>query len=37
MNENNLSEIVLFESSDGAASLDVQTDRETVWLSLNQI
>lgn len=37
MNENNLSEIVLFESSDGEASLDIQTDRETVWLSLNQI
>lgn len=37
MNENNLSEIVLFESSDGAVSLDVQTDHETVWLSLNQI
>lgn len=37
MNKNNLSEIVLFESSDGAISLDVQTDRETVWLSLNQI
>lgn len=37
MNESNLSEIVLFESSDGTVSLDVQTDRETVWLSLNQI
>lgn len=33
----NQSQIVLFESSDGEVALDVQTDRETVWLSLNQI
>ena len=28
---------VMVESSDGTVSLDVQTDRATVWLSLNQI
>lgn len=33
----NQSQIVLFESSDGEVALDVQTNRETVWLSLNQI
>ncbi len=37
MNENNLSEIVLFESSDGAVSLDVQADNDTVWLSQEQM
>lgn len=37
MNDNNLSEIVLFESSDGAVSLDVQADNKTVWLSQEQM
>ena len=30
-------EIVLFEAPDGQIRLDVQLERETVWLSLNQM
>ena len=32
-----MSELVLFESSDGAVTLHVQTDRETVWLNRAQL
>jgi death-on-curing family protein len=31
------SQIILFESSDGTVSLDVQADNDTVWLSLDQL
>lgn len=33
----NQSQIVLFESSDGAVSLDVQADSDTVWLNQEQM
>ncbi|MBQ8037213.1 MAG: virulence protein RhuM/Fic/DOC family protein [Proteobacteria bacterium] len=32
-----MNELVLFESSDGAVKLNVQTDRETVWLNRAQL
>ncbi|WP_165170034.1 virulence protein RhuM/Fic/DOC family protein [Adlercreutzia sp. ZJ242] len=37
MAEENISQIVLFESSDGEVSLDVQADSETVWLNQDQM
>ena len=30
-------DIVLYRSRDGAVQLDVQLERETIWLSLNQL
>jgi len=30
-------EIVIYKASDGSAQLDVKLEKETVWLSLNQI
>lgn len=33
----NQSQIILFESSDGAVSLDVQADNDTVWLNQEQM
>ncbi|MBR4986679.1 MAG: virulence RhuM family protein [Proteobacteria bacterium] len=32
-----MNELVLFESKDGAVTLSVQTDRETVWLNRGQL
>ena len=32
-----MNEVVLFESSDGAVTLNVSTDRETVWLNRAQV
>ena len=32
-----MSELVLYRSNDGTVRLDVQFDRETIWLSLNQV
>ncbi len=32
-----MNELVLFESSDGAVTMQVQTDRETVWLNRAQL
>ena len=32
-----MNELVLFESSDGAVKLNVQTDRETVWVNRAQL
>ena len=32
-----MNELVLFESSDGTVTLQVQTDRETVWLNRTQL
>ncbi len=37
MNEENKSEIILYESPDGETKIDVRLERETVWLSLDQI
>lgn len=38
MSENSsASRIVLFESSDGEVTLDVKTDKETVWLTQEQM
>lgn len=38
MSENSsVSQIVLFESSDGEVTLDVRTDKETVWLTQEQM
>ncbi|MFA7173418.1 MAG: hypothetical protein WC340_08390 [Kiritimatiellia bacterium] len=31
------SNLVIYRSKDGSVQLDVQLDRETLWLSLNQI
>ncbi len=35
--EENKSEIILYESPDGETKIDVRLERETVWLSLDQI
>lgn len=32
-----MNDLVLFESSDGAVTMQVQTDRETVWLNRAQL
>jgi len=32
-----LGEIVLYRAADGGPALDVRLERETVWLSLNQL
>lgn len=37
MNKKDVSQIVLFESSDGEVLLDVQADNETVWLNQDQM
>jgi hypothetical protein len=29
--------VVLYQSADGEASLDVRLEKETVWLNLNQV
>ena len=35
--QNNKSDIVIYESKDGHTRIDVTLDNDTVWLSLNQI
>ena len=37
MNQEEKNQVVVFESSDGLAKMEVQTDYDTVWLSKQQI
>lgn len=36
-NEESREEIVLYQAPDGTVELDVRLERESIWLSLNQI
>ena len=37
MDANKTTELVLYRSKDGTIQLDAQLERETIWLSLNQL
>ena len=37
MDANKTTELVLYRSEDGTIQLDAQLERETIWLSLNQL